>query len=93
MVLERAGSEPQAFPAIQLAINFGEAGDPDAAFLHLNRALESHDPCLVDLAVAPQWDKLRDDHRFQICLERMGLVKISPTTFRRAQDASWPHRD
>ena len=35
--------------------------------------IDSHDPCLVDLAVAPQWDRLRPDPRFQGCLERMGL--------------------
>jgi hypothetical protein len=29
---------------VQLAIAKGEAGDMDAAFGHLDRALESHDP-------------------------------------------------
>jgi hypothetical protein len=27
----------------------------------------------VDLAVAPQWDRLRADPRFQGCVTRMGL--------------------
>jgi tetratricopeptide (TPR) repeat protein len=41
LVLERAASHPQAFPAMQLAIFYGEAGDLDNAFLHLDRALEA----------------------------------------------------
>jgi tetratricopeptide (TPR) repeat protein len=60
-------------PAIQLALLHGELGDMDAAMAHLQRAIESHEPCLVDLAVAPQWDALRTDTRFHGCLERMGL--------------------
>jgi tetratricopeptide (TPR) repeat protein len=61
-------------PAMQLAVLHGEAGDLDAAFLHLNRAIDSRDPCLVHLAVAPQWDDLRGDPRFAQCLARMGLA-------------------
>ena len=67
-----AGGEDRG-PAIQLAILHGEAGDLDAAFRHLGRALEGRDPCLVHLAVAPQWDFLRADPRFNHCLARMGL--------------------
>ena len=73
LVLERASSLPQAFPSIQLALFNGEAGDMDAAFQHLERAIESHDPALVHLAVGPQWDILRADPRFHQCLLRMGL--------------------
>jgi hypothetical protein len=46
----------------------------DHAFEHLNRAIEVRDPSLVHLAVAPQWDSLRDDPRFAGCLLRMGLA-------------------
>ncbi|HLK61819.1 MAG TPA: winged helix-turn-helix domain-containing protein [Bryobacteraceae bacterium] len=60
-------------PAVQLAILHGESGDMDAAFHHLDRALDARDPCLVHLAVAPQWDSLRADPRFERCLVRMGL--------------------
>lgn len=74
LILQRATSQPQAFPAMQLAIVYGESGDLDRAFEHLNRALEGHDPSLVHLAVAPQWDSLRGDPRFHRCLQRMGLV-------------------
>ena len=60
-------------PAMQLALLHGELGDMDAGMQHLLRAIDSHEPCLVDLAVAPQWDHLRADLRFQSCLARMGL--------------------
>jgi DNA-binding winged helix-turn-helix (wHTH) protein/Flp pilus assembly protein TadD len=73
LVLERAASQPHAFPAMQLAVFSGEAGDLDAAFRHLDRAIDSHDPALMHLAVAPQWESLRGDPRFNQCLARMGL--------------------
>ena len=60
-------------PAMQLALFSGELGDLDAAFHHLNRAIDARDPCLVHLAVAPQWDDLRPDPRFDQCLARMRL--------------------
>jgi len=77
LALERAARQPQAFPAMQLALIYAEAGDRNAAFQHLERALESHDPSLVHLAVAPQWDSLRPDPRFHACLARMGLAALS----------------
>jgi serine/threonine-protein kinase len=67
-----------AGPPVQLALLNGEAGDLDAAFLHLDRALDSRDPCLVHLAVAPQWDSLRADPRFEARLARMGLTSPRP---------------
>jgi len=54
LVLERASKHPEVFPPMQLAIFYGEAGDIENAFVHLDRALESRDPALVHLAVAPQ---------------------------------------
>jgi hypothetical protein len=73
-VLEQAGQQKTA-PALMLAVLYGEAGRPDDAFHQLDRALDSHDPCLVHLAVAPQWDCLRADPRFAQRLERMGLAR------------------
>ncbi len=72
-VLQQASRQEQSPPHIQLAIYNGEAGNMDAAFHHLERAIESRDPCLAALAVAPQWDSLRADPRFNRCLARMGL--------------------
>lgn len=76
-LLQRVSTQPQAFPAMQLAVVYAEAGDMDAAFMHLDRALEGHDPGLVHLAVGPQWDSLRVDRRFNERLNRMGLPKLA----------------
>ena len=64
----------QGAPDAQLALLHGEAGNLDQAFLHLHAAIDVHDPCLVHLAVGPQWDALRGDRRFDECLGRMGLT-------------------
>jgi DNA-binding winged helix-turn-helix (wHTH) protein/Tfp pilus assembly protein PilF len=59
---------------LQLAILYAEAGETDHAVSHLASALDGRDPCLVHLAVAPQWDSLRSDARFEASLTRMGLT-------------------
>jgi DNA-binding winged helix-turn-helix (wHTH) protein/Tfp pilus assembly protein PilF len=61
-------------PSFQLALLFGEAGNLDEAFRQLDLAIERRDPSLVHLAVAPQWDCLRGDPRFDVRLRRMGLI-------------------
>jgi DNA-binding winged helix-turn-helix (wHTH) protein/tetratricopeptide (TPR) repeat protein len=76
-VLENAEKQEGA-PAIMLTVFHAEAGNLDAAFHHLQRALDSRDPALVHLAVAPQWDPLRGDPRFDACLARMGLSPRRP---------------
>jgi len=83
LFLKRASSEPQAFPAMQLALFYGEAGEMDRAFEHLRKAIETHDPSLVHLAVAPQWDSIRADPRFEQCLARMGLRAASVISRKR----------
>lgn len=70
-------TQARQLPAVQLALLHGELGNMDAAMEHLTRAIDGHEPCLVDLAVAPQWDRLRADLRFQSCLVRMGLSAAS----------------
>jgi DNA-binding winged helix-turn-helix (wHTH) protein len=72
--LEQASRQSAALPDVQLALFHSELGDLDAAIPHLERAIEGRDPCLVDLAVAPQWDALREHPRFQRCLADMGLA-------------------
>ena len=76
IMLDHALRNPQPAAAIQLSILSGEVGDLDAAFGHLDRALDSRDPSLVHLAVAPQWDSLRSDPRFRDRLARMGLSDV-----------------
>ena len=72
--LETAAAGRQKMPPMQLALLYGEVDEMDRAFEQLNRAIDARDPCLVHLAVAPQWDCLRDDGRFAQCLSRMHLL-------------------
>ena len=57
-------------------VRFAEGGDLDKAFELLERALDVRDPGLIHLAVAPQWDRLRADPRFNRCLARMKLRSV-----------------
>ena len=66
--------EPNEFHRV---IQYAEAGDLDAAFEHLQCMLDAHDPALLDLAVAPHWDNLRADPRFNECLARMKLLPVT----------------
>jgi len=54
---------------------YGGAGRLDEAFDCLDQAIAHRDPALVHLAVAPDWDGLRDDPRFEDRLKRMGLPR------------------
>ena len=79
--LERAGELPPhgaAHPELEwlLVLHYAEAGDLDAAFEHLHRVIDARDPALLHLAVAPQWDCLRADPRFNECLARMKLRPV-----------------
>lgn len=71
--LQETSGPREGAAAIRFAILHAAAGELDAAFEHLDRAMASHDPSLVHLAVAPQWDGLRSDPRFGERLSRMGL--------------------
>src|SRR5215831_14993914 len=55
------------------AVLYGEAGRLDEAFDYLDQAIALRDPALVHLAVAPEWDSLRDDPRFAARLQSMSL--------------------
>lgn len=54
---------------------YGAAGRLDEAFDCLDQAISQRDPALVHLAVAPDWDGLRDDPRFDDRLKKMGLPR------------------
>jgi adenylate cyclase len=54
-----------------------DAGDRDAAFATLDRAVAERDWYLVRLAVAPHWDPLRGDPRFRDLLARVGLDRVA----------------
>ena len=72
-MLARIAPDDGGAIALQRAVLYGAAGELDAAFMHLDRALDARDPGLVYLAVAPQWDGLRPDARFVERLKRMAL--------------------
>jgi DNA-binding winged helix-turn-helix (wHTH) protein len=55
------------------AVSSGERGETDAAFRHLDRVMARRDPCLVHLAVDPEWDSLRTDARFAATLKYINL--------------------
>src|SRR5262249_38160501 len=59
-----------------LAVRCAQAGELDAAFEHLHRLIDARDHAVIHLAVAPQWDDLRADPRFNECLARMKLRPV-----------------
>jgi DNA-binding winged helix-turn-helix (wHTH) protein len=63
--------------AVNAAISSGERGETDAAFRHLDRVMERRDPCLVHLAVDPEWDSLRTDTRFAAKLTHINRCGLS----------------
>jgi DNA-binding winged helix-turn-helix (wHTH) protein/Tfp pilus assembly protein PilF len=72
-VLEHMPKGESSALSVQRAILYGAACKLDAAFDQLDRALALRDPALVYLAVAPQWDSLRPDQRFNERLRNMRL--------------------
>lgn len=75
-MLQQIPSDGGGAIALQRAVLHGTAGELDAAFEYLDQALNLRDPTLVYLAVAPQWDSLRDDPRFADRLKRMALRPV-----------------
>ncbi len=75
-MLQRLPRAAGAAADLQFAVLHAQAGELDAAFEHLDRAIDGRDPALVHLAVAPQWDDLRGDERFAARLSRMGLPAL-----------------
>ena len=80
LMLERIPPDAPGAVELQRAVLHGAAGELDAAFTHLDLALDRRDPALVYLAIAPQWDSLRADPRFADRLKRMAF----PESARRA---------
>ena len=76
---------------LRFAVLHAQAGDLDDAFRRLDRALDSRDPALVHLAVAPQWDCLRGDARFGDRLQAMGLA-VAADRAQRFMQLTMPPR-
>jgi serine/threonine-protein kinase len=60
--------------AVQIAMAHAWMGNRDAAFQWLDRAIELHDPGLMDIRHMQELDGLRDDQRFSGVLRRMNLA-------------------
>jgi DNA-binding winged helix-turn-helix (wHTH) protein len=72
--IEQISRIPPPAQHLQLAILHGELGYLDRAFASLDRAISARDPALIYLAIAPQFDDLRGDSRFESRLRQMGLL-------------------
>jgi TolB-like protein len=57
----------------QIAAAHAVRGEPDAAFDWLERALQHHDPRMVEIGVEPMLRPLHGDPRWKGLLERMGM--------------------
>jgi DNA-binding winged helix-turn-helix (wHTH) protein len=60
--------------AVQRAVLYGAAGRLDDAFASLDVAIAAREPALVHLAVAPEWDGLRNDPRLAERLRAMAIA-------------------
>jgi serine/threonine protein kinase len=76
LIADRASRPERGNTVLGTLVLHAETGDLDKAFDLLQRALDVRDPGLVHLAVAPQWDSLRADPRFNECLARMKLRSV-----------------
>jgi len=68
---ERATQE--YVPPTSFAVIYAYLGDKDQAMRWLEEGYKEHDFLMTSLNVAPEWDPLRDDPRFQDLLRRMNL--------------------
>lgn len=71
--IEHVSRTPTPTRHLTLSILYGESGDLERAFEHLDAAIDARDPALVYLGVGPQFDDLRRDPGFAARLSRIGL--------------------
>lgn len=62
-----------------MALVFAALGEKDTAFKWLDKSFERHEPALSSLMVDPKLDSIRDDPRFDILIEKVGLKSIRTT--------------
>ena len=58
---------------MDMAIFYAKLNERDEAFRWLDKAFEDRDSGMAVLKVAPEWDNLRSDPRFQDLMRRIGL--------------------
>src|SRR6266849_2887556 len=66
-------SETEYVPPSLIAGNYASAGDRDAAFQWLQKAIDEPDNYVLYLRIDPSFDKLHSDPRYQQFLERLKL--------------------
>jgi hypothetical protein len=49
-------------------------GESDKAFDHIDRSMAKSEDSFIDLKVAPEWDKLRNDPRFTSLLRKLNFT-------------------
>ncbi len=69
---ERAKQE--YVPPTNFALIYAYLGDSDQAMRWLEEGYKEHEFLMIILNVAPEWDPLRDDPRFQDLMRRMNLA-------------------
>ena len=58
-----------------LAMVYGELGEKDKAFEHIEKSIENREFWAFTLKVAPYFDSLRDDSRFEEMLKKINLAE------------------
>ncbi len=72
--LGRLISKAPDFYAAQISRAYAWYGDNDQAFHWLDRAIDLRDPGVGSIKSIPEYDKLRDDPRYLLALQRMNLA-------------------
>jgi tetratricopeptide (TPR) repeat protein len=80
----RTIGEDSGWPLTFVGWNRLWRGDSEGALEVLDRAVVENDWYLIRLPLAPHWDPVRDDSRFQAILERIGLDRVP-----RPDPATW----
>lgn len=68
-------SKRRYVPPYRLAEIYAALGQPDQAFVYLEKAYQAHAMHLCNLKVEPTLDPLRSDPRFTDLLRRVGLAQ------------------
>ncbi len=63
-------SDPTRIAMVYVALD-----EPEEGFAWLDRALAAESPFLVEMAVDPRWDPIRDDPRFLDMVRTLGLAR------------------
>ena len=66
-------SEIEYIPPSFIASSYAWAGDGDAAFQWLQKAIDEPDNCVLYLRIDPAYGKLHSDPRYQQLLKRLKL--------------------